>query len=153
MLGYFVWKITILRQKMIFFQILVGGGGASPWIRPCVVWILLHNQWSLFRRVVSQVKKFDHVYLPSGCNRTKAVNRREKFNHTLLWDEVPAMVEIVIFWFQIHITNGLNSLHRKWHTGNQYMVKSAENRMRSNLELLPVMNVKNDSKSQCILAH
>jgi hypothetical protein len=33
-----------------------------------------------------------------------------------------------------HITNGLNSLHRKWHTGNQYIVKSAENRMRSNLE-------------------
>jgi hypothetical protein len=29
-----------------------------------------------------------------------------------------------------HITNGLNSLHRKWYTGNQYMVKSAENRMR-----------------------
>jgi hypothetical protein len=38
--------------------------------------------------------------------------------------------------------NGLNSLHRKWHTGNQYRAKSAENRMRSNLELLPVMNVK-----------
>ena len=27
-------------------------------------------------------------------------------------------------------------------TGNQYMVKSAENRMCSNLELLPVINVK-----------
>ena len=52
------------------------------------------------------------------------------------------MVEIAVFWFQIHITNGLNFMHRKWHTGNQYMVKSAENRMRSNLELLPVMNVK-----------
>ena len=52
------------------------------------------------------------------------------------------MVEIAIFWFQIHITNGLNFMHRKWHTGNQYMVKSAENRMRSNLELLPVINVK-----------
>jgi hypothetical protein len=46
------------------------------------------------------------------------------------------MVEIAIFWFQIHIANGLNFMHRKWHTGNQYMVKSAENRMRSNLELL-----------------
>ena len=52
------------------------------------------------------------------------------------------MVDIAIFWFQIHITNGLNSLHRKWHTGSQYRVKSAENWMRSNLELLPVMNVK-----------
>jgi hypothetical protein len=52
------------------------------------------------------------------------------------------MGEIAIFWFQIHITNGLNCMHRKWHPGNQYMVKSAEHRMRSNLELLPVMNDK-----------
>jgi hypothetical protein len=52
------------------------------------------------------------------------------------------MVEIAIFWFQIHITNGLNSLHRKWRTGNQYRVTAVEIRMRSNLELLPVMNVK-----------
>jgi hypothetical protein len=55
--------------------------------------------------------------------------------YILLWDEVQTMVEIAILWFQIHITNALN-------TGNQYMVKSAENRMRSNLELLPVINVK-----------
>jgi hypothetical protein len=70
--------------------------------------------------------------------------------HNLLWDEVPTMVEIAIFWFQIHITNGLNFMHRKWHTGNQYMVKSAENRMHSNLELLPVMNV--NSRPQYISA-
>ena len=31
---YFVWKITILRQKIIFFPIL-GGRPPSPWIRPC----------------------------------------------------------------------------------------------------------------------
>ena len=60
----------------------------------------------------------------------------------IIWDFVPTMVEIAIFWFQIHITNGLNFMHRKWHTGNQYMVKSAENRMHSNLELFPVINVK-----------
>jgi hypothetical protein len=38
----------------------------------------------------------------------------------VIWDEVPTMVEIAIFWFQIHSTNGQNSLHRKWRTGNQY---------------------------------
>jgi hypothetical protein len=59
------------------------------------------------------------------------------------------MVEIAIFWFQIHITNGF--MHRKWHTGNQYMVKSAENRMHSNLELIPVINVK--SRPRYISAH
>jgi hypothetical protein len=30
LLGYFVWKITILRQKIIFFPILGGGG---RWVR------------------------------------------------------------------------------------------------------------------------
>ena len=30
------------------------------------------------------------------------------------------MIEISIFWFQIHITNGQNSMHRKWYTGNHY---------------------------------
>ena len=32
-LGYFVWKITILRQKIIFFPIL-GGGGRGRRVRP-----------------------------------------------------------------------------------------------------------------------
>ena len=59
----------------------------------------------------------------------------------VIWGEVPTMVEIAIFWFQIHITYSLNFMHRKWYTGNQYMAKSAENRMRSNMELLPVINV------------
>ena len=62
------------------------------------------------------------------------------------WDEVPTMVEIAIFSFQIHMTNGLNVMHRTWHTGNKYMVKSAESRMHSNLELLPVINVKSPSR-------
>ena len=35
-LGYFAWKITILRQKIIFFPILGGArAGCAPWIRPC----------------------------------------------------------------------------------------------------------------------
>ena len=29
-LGYFVWKITILRKKIIFFPILGGGGAGCP---------------------------------------------------------------------------------------------------------------------------
>ena len=74
---------------------------------------------------------------PSGSKSRIICLKRTR----IIWDEVPTMVEIEIFLFQIHITNGLNSLHRKWHTGNQYRVKSAENLKRSNLELLPVMNV------------
>ena len=31
-LGYFVWKIAILQQKIVFFPIL---GTPLPWIRPC----------------------------------------------------------------------------------------------------------------------
>ena len=56
------------------------------------------------------------------------------FDYLIIWDEVSTMVEIAIFWFQINITNGLIFMHRKWHTGNQYMVKLAENWMPSNLE-------------------
>ena len=37
--GYFAWKITILRQKIIFFPILeracAGCPPPSPWIHPC----------------------------------------------------------------------------------------------------------------------
>jgi hypothetical protein len=36
-----------------------------------------------------------------------------QFDFWLIWDEVPTMVGIAIYWFQIHITNELNSLHRK----------------------------------------
>jgi hypothetical protein len=35
-------------------------------------------------------------------------------------------------------------------TGNQYMVKSAENWMRSNLELLLVMNVKKMTQNRSV---
>ena len=37
-LRYFVWKITILQQKIIFFPIL--GGRPPPWIRPWVVLLM-----------------------------------------------------------------------------------------------------------------
>jgi hypothetical protein len=47
-------------------------------------------------------------------------------------------------FFLKSLTNGLNFMHRKWHTGTN-TCKSAENRRRSNLELLPVINVKSHS--------
>ena len=43
--GYFVWKITILRQKIIFFPILGrvrAGCAPPPWICPCC-WLSVHN--------------------------------------------------------------------------------------------------------------
>ena len=41
--GYFVWKIMILCQKIIFFPILGGAraGYTPPWIRPCISIIIL----------------------------------------------------------------------------------------------------------------
>jgi hypothetical protein len=45
-LGNFVWKITILRQKIIFLPILGGGGDAGfapPWTRPCIRYT--HGIW------------------------------------------------------------------------------------------------------------
>ena len=42
LLGYFVWKIMILRQKILFFPIL--GGGAPPPLDPP----LLKTNWTSF---------------------------------------------------------------------------------------------------------
>jgi hypothetical protein len=55
----------------------------------------------------------------------------------VIWDEVPTMVEIAIFWFQIHITYGLNSLNRKWRIGNQYRVTAAEIRHALSRVVIP----------------
>ena len=70
-LGYFVCKITILRQKIIFFFILGGGEGRRvrlPWIRPCFIipckplyrciyYIFLDTSMSTTRRRNTMAKK------------------------------------------------------------------------------------------------
>ena len=46
-MGYFVWKITILCQKIIFFPNFRGGAPPPPWIRPCITplkWYIKHRQ-------------------------------------------------------------------------------------------------------------
>jgi hypothetical protein len=50
MLGYFVWKITILCQKIIFFPIL---GGGARLVRPWIVSICRHFQqeWENLRHL------------------------------------------------------------------------------------------------------
>ena len=64
-LGYFAWKITILRQTIIFFPILGGGGGAGcappppPGSAPGQ-WMLVVN-WLIARQVESVEK--DHYTL------------------------------------------------------------------------------------------
>ena len=58
MLGYFVWKITILPQKIIFFPILGGcAPDAPPWIRP---WIYI------FFALIS-IRNSLMVYLRKHC--------------------------------------------------------------------------------------
>ena len=92
-------------------------------------WIYLKLLQAIMDIVPAPLKQLYHICCSLAYTRVGRENLQN-----LIWDEVPTMVEIAIFWFQIHITNGLNSLHQKWHTGNQYMVKSAEYRMRSDLE-------------------
>jgi hypothetical protein len=93
-------------------------------VKECYIYIYIY----------SYVVSVEHFPCSNESQFEKWWQDRKQNPVRVIWDEVPTMVEIAIFWFHIHITNGLNSLHRKWHTGNQYMVKSAENRMRSNLE-------------------
>ena len=42
LLGYFVWKITILRQKIIFFPFLGGRAGCTPPLDPRLYLIPIH---------------------------------------------------------------------------------------------------------------
>jgi hypothetical protein len=42
-LGYFVWKITILHQKIIFFPNI---RAPPPWIRPCIHQNFLHRVYT-----------------------------------------------------------------------------------------------------------
>ena len=44
-LGYFVWKIAILRQKIIFFQKKIGGGGGGAHLDPPLLLILVHSEY------------------------------------------------------------------------------------------------------------
>ena len=53
-------------------------------------------------------------------NMVTCIDLKKKYDN--ICDEVPTMVEMAIFWFQIRITNGLNFMHRKWYTGNKYML-------------------------------
>ena len=69
-LGYFVWKITILRQKIIFFPILGGARtGCAPWIRPWFLLVRLHS-------FVSFLKK-------GSCTRTW--RPYSEYNRTYVW--------------------------------------------------------------------
>ena len=78
LLGYFVWKITILCQKIIFSPIL---GGAPRWIHPCGVYVanlhltvliaigsctLGYWQWKVKPVQLTYVSPAGKVYF-SGC--------------------------------------------------------------------------------------
>ena len=57
-LGYFVWKITILRQKIIFSPILWGRApGAPPWIRP---WLFQFQSFTPLKNKVN-IAPIKHV--------------------------------------------------------------------------------------------
>ena len=62
-LGYFVWKITILRQKIIFFSNFRGGGGARagcapPPLDPPLLCISAINTSNKFRGILIMISLF-----------------------------------------------------------------------------------------------
>ena len=56
-LGYFVWKITILRKQIIFFPILGGRAPGAPprWIRPWHCIMLFWNYTPLFYKTIPAI--------------------------------------------------------------------------------------------------
>jgi hypothetical protein len=57
-LGYFVWKITILRQKIIFSPILGGPACAPRWIRPWSFHRCFLYKFAVFRQALSEENTF-----------------------------------------------------------------------------------------------
>ena len=97
-LGYFVWKITILRPKILFFPIL--GGAAPPpppWIRPWFLWgdgdvCLLLDQYAWLDFIVpahwNNSPRLDKS-LPSNtlswCFMLNGVSEYSKYQFHILW--------------------------------------------------------------------
>ena len=102
----------------------------------------LKNRGWLVRYRMTEILPLNQV--TTGCVSGHCLSLGIICLYPIIWDEVPTMVEIAIFWFQIHITNGLNFMHRKWHTGNQYMVKSVT-RIIQSLYYAPAGRCNNDS--------
>ena len=87
-LGYFVWKITILRQQIIFFPILRGRGGRrvrSPWICPWnehfLSYVLLHSincWWWLWCAICTRPTLLNGSFY---CYLTKALKQQSTCKH------------------------------------------------------------------------
>ena len=70
--GYFVWEITILCQKILFFPIW-GGGVHAPWIHPC------EPHWKLRKND----KHFVLHYWHSSCYSFKIMKRWQEDRITI----------------------------------------------------------------------
>jgi hypothetical protein len=73
---YFMWKITILRQKIIFFPILGGGGRTRRPLDPPLTgyWMDLYH---IPNFVDSKIKNFHKRYFPyCGQNGTRSMQKQ-----------------------------------------------------------------------------
>ena len=110
-LGYFVWKITILRQKIIFLPIL---GGARvrcppPWIRPCIhVCNMLFDQQQCFiystasflSKLRSKKVEKLRILVIKQLQQTTTYRKFRKYrNRERLFPVLPIVKEFFFFFF------------------------------------------------------
>ena len=115
--GYFVWKITILRQKIIFFPIL-GEGGACR-VRPsipgsapayvCSILLYCREIWGIHKAPMVEKVRLDYFKMLLGVKRCTA-NYVMIYIFFVLWmGRVPLCCEcwnfgskfslqIIVFW-------------------------------------------------------
>jgi hypothetical protein len=119
LLGYFVWKITILRQKLLFFQILGGGGDKSR-----VLWKLIRH-WLFTSDVVVEArgssdlsfigmwnitfKTMWPLHRQSYCNISMK-NASNKFNY-------------IKYWCDLNIVIGIECILLKFHWGMHALIE------------------------------
>ena len=129
LLGYFVWKITILRQKIIFFPILGGGGratGAPPSgsasadyvcfmykSKQIVSGLLSNANWAMLYHVRNRLDEFiDWLVLCANISSISAISWWSvywwrKLGYPEKTTDLSQMTDKLyhIMWFEIRVLN------------------------------------------------
>jgi hypothetical protein len=125
-LRYFVWKITILRQKFIFFSNFRGArapGAPPPWIRPCSLLLTVKSTHAATLLVADSVPLEWEQRIPTrfaDCCR----------NYVLLWMSChielctrgPSWSASHSCWIYKYLCNQCRS-PLKWYLGEMYSIQ------------------------------
>ena len=102
-----MWKITILRQKILFFPILGGGGGggapvAPPWLRHCFHFL---KQFGTNKRsiILTLIKKIVLLY-DLWIFNTSSLSQREPHISLFLITKLYIVITTTVTLYRVHLS-------------------------------------------------